>query len=166
MKKLTQDEYKERLETINSFIKDTETYKKSILDFSATIYEKCQSVLDKIDQRNNSLSQYIKAMNEFETSDKLTSPSDLFPGIRTAAEASDPEVLKQKADEMKSLSSKASNLNSDLRNSLVGTFQDLQQLFKVYQEYSIRENQIYDMWMELAKDMNSIYDVGLLARNS
>ena len=166
MKKLSSEEYKDRVQVINSFINDTENYKKSVMDFSKDISAKCQNVIAKIDQRNSSLAEYMQAMNEFETSDKLTSPSDLFPGIRTAAETSDPEVLKQKADNMKALSTKAFNLNEDLKKSLVGTFQDLQKLFKVYQEYSIRENQIYDMWMELAKDMNSIYDIGLLARNS
>ena len=123
-------------------------------------------MLPSLSSRDNLFRKYLKLLQEFQYSDKLTSPSDLFPGIRTAAEMADPQELATKAETMKNTAGQIDNLqkkSSSLNNSIV---RGLKRCIAEICEYIQQENQIYDLAIDLLQDADSIYDIGQIAKNT
>lgn len=163
---MEQKEFEQRVELITDLINDANALKKDIANAAAKVEPEVNELLPSITERNESFLKYLGLLKDFSFSDKLTTPSDLFPGIRTAAETADPEELNKKAEEMKTyagqinvLQKKASLLNGTIT-------QDLKRCLGLLAEYILQEDQIYDLSVELLQDADSIYDVGQIAKNT
>lgn len=136
--------------------------KNTLPPFAKTV----ASVISNIETRNNLLKEYIDDVHSFETGGGLTKPSDIFLGVRTAAEMADPEELKQKADKMKVDAAEIERLQASIESNQRVIVDSLKGLFGTLQEYLIQSDNIYSMSKDLLDKLNSIYDIAQIARNS
>ena len=73
-----------------------DTYKNSFNNSLGPLNKAIKTIVENISRRNALLKEYMDDVHSFESSNSLTKPSDIFLGIRTAAEMSDPEELRTK----------------------------------------------------------------------
>lgn len=152
-------EFDNSLKIINDEIKIAKKLNDEITSKLESSMSDIKEYLTSMDSRDSSLINYINSLEEFNFSDVMSVPLDLFPGIRTAKDMSDPEELKKKADTMKNYAYEVESVvkkNDSLSNSVSLA---MTSLFKMIKEYSIKENQIYELCVELLHKLNSIYDI-------
>ena len=122
------------------------------------------SLLTLYQSREKDFKEYLELLKEFNYSDNLLSPTDIFPGIRTISDTVNMEELNTKTQKMKEL---AGNINSktdqidSLQNMAVLSFK---KAISNLSDLIIQETQINDMNMDIVKDLDSIYDIGYLKR--
>ena len=122
------------------------------------------SLLTLYQSREKDFKEYLELLKEFNYSDNLLSPTDIFPGIRTISDTVNMEELNTKTQKMKEL---AGNINSktDQIDSLQNmTILSLKKAISNLSDLIIKETQINDMNMDIVKDLDSIYDIGYLKR--
>ena len=152
-------EFDNSLKIINDEIKIAKKLNDEITSKLESSMSDIKEYLTSMDSRDSSLINYINSLEEFNFSDVMSVPLDLFPGIRTAKDMSDPEELKKKADTMKNYAYEVESVvkkNDSPSNSVSLA---MTSLFKMIKEYSIKENQIYELCVELLHKLNSIYDI-------
>lgn len=117
-----------------------------------------------VTSRDEKFKEYLNYLKDFNYSDEVTTPSDLFPGIRTVADTVDPEELNKKTETMKALATEIEESNKQVELLGPHTLQSMRKLFSVLSEVLIEENQIYDADIDILQDLDSIYDIGQIAR--
>ena len=117
-----------------------------------------------VTSRDEKFKEYLNYLKDFNYSDEVTTPSDLFPGIRTVADTVDPEELNKKTETMKALATEIEEFNKQVELLGPHTLQSMRKLFSVLSEVLIEENQIYDADIDILQDLDSIYDIGQIAR--
>lgn len=163
---MTDKEFENQNSTITVLNNQIDTLKKELSSKSNEMGEDMKSFIDIITQRNSNFSKYISLLKEFNFSDNLTSPSDLFVGIRTTSDMANPEELKQKTDVMKTCANGIDSCTKQLDILSNKIVKNLKYILSVVIETSQLENEYYDLSLDLVKDMNSVYDVGQLSKMS
>ena len=139
-----------------------DTYKNSFNNSLEPLNKAITTIVDNIDKRNNLLREYTDDVHSFESSNNLTKPSDIFLGVRTAAEMADPEELKN----MKSDAAEIERLQSSIETNQAMIISSFKTVFAALREYLIQSNNIYDMSKDLLDKLDSIYDIAQIAKNS
>lgn len=163
---MKKDEFDERLRNINLLLSEASKLRKEVAYYIKDIPELGGDFLKIISTRDNLFINYLKAVSEFDYSDNLTVPSDLFPGVRTAAQMADPEELQTKADNMRKAANRVASLANSVNTNSTNTINSVKKCLTAMSELMIQENQIYNFCMDLLKDMNSIYEIGALASST
>jgi len=159
-------EFTTQLNTIKMITSQSEVMKKELTARNKEMYDNVNALIQKLSSRNNDLYEYMELLKEFSFADNLTSPSDLFPGIRTVSDMADPDELVKKTNKMKALADQVSSNNREadviINNLITGIKKQLSTLIEI----SKLESQSYDLSMDLLSDLNSVYDIGQLASNT
>lgn len=159
-------EFNAQINTIKAIDAQSAILRKELVSRNKELSENVNAFVSKVEKRDTSMSQYMDLLKEFSFSDNLTSPSDLFPGIRTTSEMADPEELKSKTNQMKTLANDVSSNNKEIDVMVNAMIVALKKQLSTLIELSKIENQVYDLNMDLLSDMNSVYDIGQLASNT
>ena len=157
-------EFDQRMSLINSMRTEASKYKNEFINQINGLNTNAKEVLETLENRDEDFIKYLNDLNDFSFSDKYTSPSDLFPGIRTVSDMADPEETRAKAEEMKNISGDIDNYNKIATLQSKQTSSNLRQALDAFSEYVTRTNQIYDIELELLEDMDSIYDISDLKK--
>ena len=157
-------EFDQRMSLINSMRAEASKYKNEFINQINGLNTNAKEVLETLENRDEDFIKYLNDLNDFSFSDKYTSPSDLFPGIRTVSDMADPEETRAKAEEMKTISGEIDNYNKIATLQSKQTSSNLRQALDAFSEYVTRTNQIYDIELELLEDMDSIYDISDLKK--
>lgn len=155
--------YNKTLASIDELDTNASKYENEIKSMLSNSKESIEKLISNIEKRNESFKKYMELLGEFNYSDKLTSPTDLFPGIRTASQMANPEELRRKSEEMKNYAYEVESLSKSITALSNSTVTDIKKVFNELSEYILQQNQIYDMYIELVSDMDSIYDIGKLS---
>lgn len=158
-------EFDQRLSLIQALRVEANKYRDEYTSRLKSLVDNSNAGLQTLKDRDEKFIKYLQNVSDFSYSDKLTSPSDLFPGIRTTSQMADPEELRSKTEEMKEEAMDIDNANkvSLLQTKLV--MSDLRQALTAFSEYMTRSNQIYDIELELLEDLDSIYDISDLKKS-
>ena len=84
-------EFKKYYQMIEDQKAVADTYKNNFNSNLEPLNKAVKTIVESISRRNTLLKEYMDDVHSFESSNSLTKPSDIFLGIRTAAEMSDPE---------------------------------------------------------------------------
>lgn len=162
---MQENEFNQRLLLINDIIKQAASLREDILNKNKILPLNMDSLVKSLNTRDNSFKDYLKYIKEFNFTED-SSPVDIFPGIRTALDSVDPEELEQKTTIMKNQAQEIENQSkriSSLKESVMGSYK---RLISTLIEYLKLEDQIYELQLDLLKDLDSPYDIGQIARNS
>lgn len=159
-------EYTKRYEIIKNAMDSTLTDSNNIISISNALPDQISNLIKSIQFKNKNYLQYTKNLSDMNYNDTLTTSSDLFPGIRTASQSADPEELAKKATEMSSQASNIKLTNQSIEISKETTLKNIKNLLKLLTEFVIVDNQIEDWINDLLKDLDNIYDIGALTRNT
>ncbi len=160
---MTDKEFENRMSTLDMVKAQIDSLKAEVADKNKSSYEDTNDAIKIIAQRNDNFSKYIDLLKEFSFSDNLTSPSDLFPGIRTTSDMADPEELRAKTENMKQYASSIDSASKQLDVILSRAIQNIKQGLGMLNELAQLENEYYSLCLDLLKDMDSIYDIGQLS---
>lgn len=160
---MEQKEFEAKLDTINFLLEEVKPLKEEILQHTKTAPELCKNILENLQTRDNLFIKYLKDVSQFDYTNDYTTPSDLFPGIRTASQMRDPEELQRKTEEMKEDAIKITAIANNVSSGGFAAINSLKKYLSALSELMIQENQIYDQCMDLLNKMNSIYEVGQIA---
>lgn len=159
-------EFKKQYQMIEDQKDVAKTYKNKFNNTLPVLNNLIQTVTGNIEKRNELLKRYTDAVHDFNYDSSLTKPSDIFVGVRTAADMADPEELRNKTEKMKSDAAEIERLENAIesnQDSLITSFKDV---YAAIVEYLIQSNSIYEMSVDLLNKLDSIYDVAQIARNS
>ena len=151
---------------INSMRTEAFKYRDEFINQINSLNKNAGDLLETLKNRDENFIKYLNDLNDFSYSDKFTSPSDLFPGIRTVSDMANPEETKAKAEEMKLLSGEIDNSNKVSSLQIKQASSNLRQALDAFSEYVNRTNQIYDIELELLEKMDSIYDISNLKKST
>ena len=143
-----------------------DTYKNSFNSSLEPLNTAITTIVESIDKRNTLLREYTDDVYSFESSNTLTKPSDIFLGVRTAAEMADPEELKTKTEKMKGDAAEIERLQSSIESTQSMILNSFKIVFAALREYLIQNSNIYSMSKDLLDKMDSIYDIAQIAKNS
>lgn len=162
---MQQLEFDQKINLIQNVNKQAGVLREDISSKVELLPANIKSLLQSLSTRDSNFTKYLEHIKSFNFTEEL-SPVDVFPGVRTALDIEDPEVLNKKADEMKNearevtLEAKKVDI---LKNSALNSYK---KLLSTIIEYLKQEDMIYDLQMELLRDLDSPYDIGQLARNT
>lgn len=159
-------EFDQQMSLINSMRTEAFKYRDEFINQINSLNKNAGDLLETLKNRDENFIKYLNDLNDFSYSDKFTSPSDLFPGIRTVSDMANPEETKAKAEEMKLLSGEIDNSNKVSSLQIKQTSSNLRQALDAFSEYVNRTNQIYDIELELLEKMDSIYDISNLKKST
>lgn len=161
---MEQKEFEERMSSIQTLGAQAAPLREEIKRSKDSLINGITNLVSLIEARDKGFNDYLNMLKDFNYSDAITTPTDLFPGIRAISDMVDPEELNQKTQIMKdtAISIESKNKNIDALSTHV--IQDLKKTLSNLVELTIEENQIYDLCLDLLKDMDSIYDIGQIAR--
>lgn len=151
---------------IENLRKEAERFRNDYISKLKQLISSSNILLKNLKDRDSKFVEYINLVEEFSFSDTLTSPSDLFPGIRTASEMADPQELADKASKMKNLADEVTAISKLTDGESRGITNQIKQCLNSLTEYVILSNQIYDAQLSLLQDLDSVYDIGSIARNT
>lgn len=163
---MNDSEFSTQLNTIKMINAQANNMKSELSSRNDEMFKNVSALVEKLSTRDNSLYDYMGLLKEFSFSDNLTSPSDLFPGIRTVSDMADPDELSQKTNKMKSLADAVDSNNKEIEVIINNLIVTLKKQLSTLIELSKVESQSYDLSMDLLKDLNSVYDIGQLASNT
>ena len=156
-------EFTQRLSLIDSIKKQIPTIKEELLTKVNNLPVIVKALLDSVEVRDMSFKTYLEDIDKFNFVDNDTILSDVFPGLRTTLEMSDPEELLKKTEEMKdgalAISTEGKKIDAFKNNSL----SEIKRCLSLLIEYLKQEEQIFDLEIDLLKDLDSPYDVGQLS---
>lgn len=159
-------DYKQKIDLINSLRKISETQAKDIKNKIDSLPVNVKGTIDNFLKRSEEFAQYLDYIKDFSYGDKDTITSDLFPGVKTSLDTIDPQELEQKAEAMKNYSRDITAYNKKADFMREQSFKSIKTLFNSLVDFIEKEEEIYNMELDLLKDMDSPYDVGQIARNS
>lgn len=132
--------------------------------FNDFFLESVKTLISLMQERDEKFAEYIEVLKDFTYGDKLTSPSDLFPGIRTVSDTVDPEELGKKSQMLKDDATDISNKNKEIENLGNSLLSTITKGYNGLKQLCEEEDQVADLYMDLLKDLDSIYDIGRIAR--
>ena len=159
-------EFKKYYQMIEDQKTVADTYKTNFNTNLEPLNKSISNIINNIENRNKLLKEYIDDVHSFESSSNLTKPSDIFLGVRTAAEMADPEELRRTTDKMKADAAEIERLQSAIENSQDMIINSFRNIFSAFREYLIQSSTIYDMSKDLLDKLDSIYDIAQIAKNS
>lgn len=159
-------EFKKYYQMIEDQKAVADTYKNNFNSNLEPLNKAIKTIVENISRRNNLLKEYMDDVHSFESGNSLTKPSDIFLGIRTAAEMSDPEELKTKTDKMKQDAAEIERLQASIESNQSMIIDSFKTVFSALREYLIQSSNIYDMSKDLLDKLDSIYDIAQIAKNS
>lgn len=163
---MDKNEFSKRISLIDSLRVEANKYKNEFVNQLNNLNNNSSDSVKTLETRDEKFYNYLINVSEFNYSDRLTNPSDVFPGIRTISQMIDPEELTTKANEMKDAVSDIDNANSLSLLQTKQVISNLRQALSAFSEYMNRSNQIYDLELELLNDLDSIYDISDLKKST
>lgn len=140
-------------------------YKEVTNSVNNTLVNSVNTLVKNYEDRNKKFREYLELLREFNFSDNLLSPTDVFPGIRTIADTVDPSIIQQKTQQMKDISSDINTKSKEIEAIQNMIIHNLKNALNRVTELIISENTINDMNMDILKDLDSIYDVGQIKKS-
>lgn len=159
-------EFKKYYQMIEDQKAVADTYKNNFNSNLEPLNKAIKTIVENISRRNTLLKEYMDDVHSFESGNSLTKPSDIFLGIRTAAEMSDPEELRTKTDKMKQDAAEIERLQASIESNQSMIIDSFKTVFSALREYLIQSSNIYDMSKDLLDKLDSIYDIAQIAKNS
>lgn len=162
---MEEKEFKERTSLISSVEKQAGVTRNELSNLLNTYFaESINNLITLMTDRDNEFKEYVEILRDFTFDDKLTNPSDLFPGIRTVSDAVDPEELGKKSQILKDNATSITNKNLEIESLSASIITNITKALNVLKQLCIEENQVYDLNLSLLKDLDSVYDIGRIAR--
>lgn len=161
---MEEKEFNQRLSLSDALLTQVTPLRQEALSIINSLSSDITNYIQIVTSRDTKFKEYLNYLKDFNYSDEVTTPSDLFPGIRTVADTVDPEELNKKTETMKSLATSIEESNKQVELLGPHTLQSMRKLFSVLSEVLIEENQIYDADLDILQDLDSIYDIGQIAK--
>ena len=161
---MEQKEFDTRMMLSDTLLNQVSPLRQESLNITKSLATDIETYLKIVSERDSKFKEYLNYLKDFNYSDAITTPSDLFPGIRTVADTVDPEELNKKTEAMKELATAIEEGNKQVELLGPHTLQSMRKLFSILSEVLIEENQIYDANLDILQDLDSIYDIGQIAK--
>lgn len=164
---MEEKDFYQKQESIKELIKNTYPLKENLKkEVSEYLVSSLNTIIKMTNERDEAFSKYLELLKEFNFSNDITTPSDIFPGIKTISDSYPTEELNKKTQEMKDYANTVNNLSKDLDILITNTLNSLRGAIKNLADLSIEENQIYDYCLDIIQDLDSIYDIGMLSKST
>lgn len=162
---MEEKEFNQRQATINELVKNTAPLKANLKkEISQYLLSSLDTIIKMSSERDEAFIKYMNLLKEFNFTNEITTPSDIFPGIKTISDDYSPEDLNKKTQEMKDYADTINTLSKNLDILTTNALTALRNAIKNLADLSIEENQIYDYCLDTIQDLDSIYDIGQIAR--
>ena len=161
---MEEKEFNSRKGSVDALLNQALPLRQEITSTMAAVSNDINSLVTTLKARDDSFSEYLGYLKDFNYSDAVTTPTDLFPGIRTISDTLDPEELNQKTEAMKNLATTIEENHKQVEAAGSHALQSLKKVLGILTELMIEENQIYDLNLDILQDLDSIYDIGQIAR--
>lgn len=160
---MNQRELTDKLNIINVMDKQSSSLRRDLSQLlDATFIESVKALIRGYESRDTKFIEYIKLLEELNFSDEITTPGDIFPGIRTIADSVDIEELNARVSKLKELSEIINSRNSEIESLEDFVLQSLRKAIVGLSEVAIQEEKLYDECLDMTKQLDSIYDIGTI----
>lgn len=164
---MNENELKDRISLIDIAEKQAVVIRNEISNlFNTAFVESINTLINLMTDRDREFKEYVEILKDFSFNDKLTSPSDLFPGIRTVSDTVDIEELKNKSQKLKDNATSVANKNLEIENLSGSIIANVTKVLAAVKQLSNEENNVNEMYLMLLKDLDSVYDIGRIARSN
>lgn len=164
---MEEKEFDQKRASIQELVNNTNPLKTQLgKSISQYLVSSMETITKMSSERDQAFLEYLDLLKEFNFSNEITTPSDIFPGIKTISDDYSPEDLQEKTEKMKELSNTINNYSKNLDILTTNTLTSLRSAIKNLADLSIAENQVYDYCIDVLQDLDSIYDIGSLSRST
>ena len=157
-------EFDEKIRLINELKLEAKKVRDEFVSKINHLGPSSRDLINAIISRDNAFAEYLKFLDDFSFSEETGVAIDVFPGLKPANMNIDYEELEKKADTMKAkaleINNNAKKIEVESRDVVV----DIKRCLGLLTEYILQTNQIYDFELDLIKDMDSVYDIGMIAK--
>lgn len=109
--------------------------------------------------------KYIHLLNKYQADKELT-PLDVFPGIHTTSSLRNTEEMQKDTVEMEQLAKRVKQILGSIEKEEYYLMNDLSTAVKAASAYHQDTADIRAALSQLLTELDSVYDVGLLSKNS
>lgn len=164
---MEEKEFKDRMSLIDAAEKQAAITRNGLSNiFNVYFLESINTLIALMSERDKEFKEYSEILRDFSFNDKLTSPSDLFPGIRTVSDTVDLEDLNNKSQTLKTNATSITNKNLEIESLSDSIIANVTKALSALKQLSIEESKVYDLYLNLLKDLDSVYDIGRIARSN
>lgn len=164
---MEEKEFKDRVSLIDIAEKQASATRNGLSNlFNTYFLESINTLIALMSERDNEFKEYAEVLKDFSYNDNLTNPSDLFPGIRTVSDSVNIDELRNKAQTLKDNATSITNKNLEIESLSNSIIVNVTKALDTLKQLSMEESKVYDLYMALLKDLDSVYDIGRIARNN
>ena len=164
---MEEKEFPQRQASIVDLVKNIAPLKANLRkEISQYLVSSLDTIIKMFSERDEAFIKYLGILKEFNFTNEITTPSDLFPGIKIISDDYPTEDLNKKTQEMKDCVDTINTLNKNLDILTTSALTSLRNAIKNLANLSIEENQVYDYCIDTIQDLDSIYDIGMIKKST
>lgn len=162
----TNEELSKKLEVVDELLLTQSNISGNIYTAADTIRTALDALFKYSSSYTSSYHKYLEDLGKVSLDTKPI-PMDTFPGLAATGLSAD-EIQKNAVlqAEMKTLAQQIKESNNQINYYSSSLINQLKHVLGQVQEYLNSQDAIKDQLKEILEDMNSVYDVGFLKRNS
>lgn len=109
--------------------------------------------------------RYLELLGKYEHAEKIT-PLDVFPGIRTVKNTTDVQGLEADSIEMEKLARSIKEIESSLEKREGDLITNMKRSSQALASLLQTHGEIQESFRQMMEEMDSVYDIGFLSRNT
>ena len=163
---MDKSEYTQKIEVINSLRQMAAKQAKDINSKADFLPDNIKGLVSVLIKRSGDFAEYLKYIKDFSFTDSGVASTSLFPGLAPTLENIDTEELQQTSEKMRQYSINITSATKKSDYMKDQSYKVIKLLFNALADFVETEEQIYELELELLKEMDSPYDIGAIASNT
>jgi hypothetical protein len=153
-----------------NFIKKQIAHRRGAIDtlakyLTTLLKEDLQGQLESQQTIENGYIRYIELLGKYQGSNSVA-PLDVFPGIHATSALYNSEDMQKDTQEMTALANQIKHALTTIKKDEDFLISDIKEVTRIVSPYLKASADIRDALAELIEELDSVYDVGMLAKNS
>ena len=163
---MDKSEYTKKMEVINGLKQVAAKQAKDINSKADFLPDNIKGLVDVLLKRSGDFVEYLKYIKDFSFTDSGVASTSLFPGLAPTLENIDTEELQQTSEKMRQYSINITSATKKSDYMKDQSYKVIKLLFNALADFVETEEQIYELELDLLKEMDSPYDIGAIASNT
>ena len=163
---MDKSEYTKKMEVINGLKQVAAKQAKDINSKADFLPDNIKGLVDVLLKRSGDFVEYLKYIKDFSFTDLGVASTSLFPGLAPTLENIDTEELQQTSEKMRQYSINITSATKKSDYMKDQSYKVIKLLFNALADFVETEEQIYELELELLKEIDSPYDIGAIASNT
>lgn len=157
--------YQQRIDAVEQRAAEIKKSQNEMIKSFNEVGVTAKALFAEIAKMRSSFKRYAKNLGEVNFSGSVTTAEDIFPGIRTVNLENSIEDIAEVNNEMREDAESYDKSNDEVARLKHHLEENLQRFISDMNRYLEASNEVFEEEEAILKDLDSVYDIGLLKKS-